>query len=58
MSERKIFGWFMWDVDSDDGYQEGFFVCGEDNPVAPSNEQEDYGGDHRGHIWDSHPLYK
>jgi hypothetical protein len=52
------FGWYMWDDDEEDGYGAGFFVIGRVDPVHSRSEQEEYGGDHQGHFWKSHPVYK
>jgi len=55
--EFKAVGWLMWDRDDPNGKENEFFVYGEENPVKSEREQIGYGGDHRGHVWESEKVY-
>lgn len=57
MSELKPKGWLMWDKSLSNGFDECMFIHGFEKPTLTDEEQIKHGGDYRGHLWDSIPLY-
>lgn len=57
MNELKPKGWLMWDKSLSNGFDECMFIHGFEKPTLTDEEQIKHGGDYRGHLWDSIPLY-